>query len=91
MDVEKPLTEDEIKAREARRRDRERRHREGKDKKPARRLDVIGTRFCVPVYFDSLADRAVRVRDRDPLGLARVPLVGLHAYLGERLAGACRA
>ncbi len=41
MDVEKPLTEDEIKAREARRRDRERRHREGKDKKPARRLDVI--------------------------------------------------
>jgi hypothetical protein len=43
MDSDKPLTEEEMKAREARRRERERRHREGKDKpKPQnRKLDII--------------------------------------------------
>ncbi|KAG7120819.1 Protein PAL1 like protein [Verticillium longisporum] len=41
--LEKPMPEEEKKAREARRRERERRHREGKDKekKPQRKLDVI--------------------------------------------------
>lgn len=43
INLEKPLTEEELKAREARRREREKRHRErdGKEKKPSRRLDII--------------------------------------------------
>ncbi|KAL2757712.1 hypothetical protein ACRALDRAFT_2040086 [Sodiomyces alcalophilus JCM 7366] len=41
LDMEKPLTEEEKKARDARRRERERRYRENKEKKPNRRLDII--------------------------------------------------
>ncbi len=49
-----------------------------------RRLDVVGTPFCVPVDFDTLEDRAVRVRDRDTTEQVRVPIDGLLASLRER-------
>lgn len=44
LDLEKPITAEELQAREARRKEREKRHRaerDGKEKKPSRRLDII--------------------------------------------------
>jgi hypothetical protein len=51
VDPDKPLTEEEKKARDARR--RERRHREGKDrsgKPPQRRLDIIDQLDATSIY-----------------------------------------
>lgn len=50
--IEKPMTEEEKKAREMRRRERERRHREGKDKdKPkGKRLDLIDQLDATSIY-----------------------------------------
>jgi len=39
-----------------------------------RRMDEIGTPFCVTFDFDSLEDRCVTVRDRDTLEQIRVPI-----------------
>jgi glycyl-tRNA synthetase len=39
-----------------------------------RRQDEIGTPYCVTVDFDSLADRAVTVRDRDTTSQVRVAI-----------------
>lgn len=44
LELDKPISPEELKAREARRREREKRHRgerDGKEKKPSRRLDII--------------------------------------------------
>jgi len=51
-----------------------------------RRQDEIGTPFCVTVDFDTIADDAVTIRDRDSLEQVRVPITELVASLGERLA-----
>jgi glycyl-tRNA synthetase len=50
-----------------------------------RRQDEVGTPYCVTVDFDTLEDRAVTVRDRDPMTQERIPLANLVAYLRERL------
>ncbi len=42
-----------------------------------RRMDEIGTPFCVTFDFDSLEDRCVTVRDRDTLEQIRVPVEGI--------------
>ena len=39
-----------------------------------RRQDEIGTPYCVTVDFDSLADNAVTVRDRDTMKQDRIPV-----------------
>ncbi|MBI2773319.1 MAG: glycine--tRNA ligase, partial [Chloroflexi bacterium] len=51
-----------------------------------RRQDEIGTPFCVTVDFESLEDRAVTIRDRDPMSQERVPIADLAARLREKLA-----
>jgi glycyl-tRNA synthetase len=50
-----------------------------------RRQDEIGTPYAVTVDFDTLEDQAVTVRDRDTMVQERIPIVGLVAYLGEKL------
>ncbi|KAI1658780.1 Pal1-domain-containing protein [Daldinia decipiens] len=55
--IEKPLTEEEKKARELRRKERERRHREGKDKdkpKTARKIDIIDQLDATSIYGTGL-------------------------------------
>jgi glycyl-tRNA synthetase len=52
-----------------------------------RRQDEIGTPFCVTVDFDTLADQAVTVRERDTMSQERVSLDRVTAYLAERLLG----
>ena len=50
-----------------------------------RRQDEIGTPFCVTVDFDTLADQAVTIRERDSMEQERVPIEGLLERLRERL------
>ncbi|KAK3330876.1 Pal1 cell morphology protein-domain-containing protein [Apodospora peruviana] len=51
LDSDKVLTEEEKKARDARRRERERRHRENRDKKPvSRKLDIIDQLDATSIY-----------------------------------------
>jgi len=52
-----------------------------------RRQDEIGTPFCVTVDFETLADQAVTIRERDTMRQDRIGIDGLEAYLAERLAG----
>jgi glycyl-tRNA synthetase len=53
-----------------------------------RRQDEIGTPYCVTVDFDTAADQAVTVRDRDTMQQERVGIDSVEAYLAERL-GPC--
>ena len=50
-----------------------------------RRQDEIGTPFCLTVDFESLADKAVTVRERDSMRQERIAAGALRAYLRERL------
>ena len=52
-----------------------------------RRQDEIGTPFCVTVDFETLADQAVTIRERDTMRQDRIGIDGLEAYLAERLTG----
>ena len=52
-----------------------------------RRQDEIGTPYCVTVDFETLADQAVTVRERDSMKQERIGIEGLNAYLSERLSG----
>ncbi len=52
-----------------------------------RRQDEIGTPFCVTVDFDTLADNAVTVRDRDAMTQERVVLDRLGDYLDDKIMG----
>jgi glycyl-tRNA synthetase len=52
-----------------------------------RRQDEIGTPYCVTIDFDSLADNAVTVRERDSMKQDRIGIDALIGYLSERLAG----
>lgn len=52
-----------------------------------RRQDEIGTPVCITYDFDSPADGAVTVRDRDTMAQERIPLEGVEKYLAERLIG----
>lgn len=51
-----------------------------------RRQDEIGTPYCITVDFDTLADQAVTIRERDTMTQQRIPLAGVAAWLLERLA-----
>nr|WP_305039855.1 MULTISPECIES: glycine--tRNA ligase [unclassified Frankia] len=53
-----------------------------------RRQDEIGTPFCLTVDFDSLADRAVTIRERDTMAQERVAMDQAVSYLNTRL-GPC--
>jgi glycyl-tRNA synthetase len=50
-----------------------------------RRQDEIGTPYCVTIDFDTLADQAVTVRERDSMKQERIGIDGLVSYLSERL------
>ena len=50
-----------------------------------RRQDEIGTPFCVTVYFDSLEDQAVTIRERDTTTQERVPIAQLESVLQSKL------
>ena len=52
-----------------------------------RRQDEIGTPYCVTVDFETLADQAVTVRERDSMQQERISIDGLTAYLLKRMAG----
>ncbi len=47
--------------------------------------DEIGTPFCITVDFESLADGAVTVRDRDSAKQERIKIVDLHTYLDGKI------
>jgi glycyl-tRNA synthetase len=49
-----------------------------------RRQDEIGTPYCVTIDFDSLADNAVTVRERDSMKQDRIGIDALIGYLSER-------
>lgn len=50
-----------------------------------RRMDEVGTPFCVTVDFDSLEDQAVTVRDRDTLKQDRISMSQLRQYLQDKV------
>ncbi|MDP9387615.1 MAG: glycine--tRNA ligase [Actinomycetota bacterium] len=50
-----------------------------------RRQDEIGTPYCVTVDFDTLADKAVTIRERDSLEQVRVPVDAVVDELRARL------
>jgi len=50
-----------------------------------RRMDEVGTPFCITFDFDSLEDHAVTVRDRDTLKQDRIALDKVRDYLLERM------
>ncbi len=50
-----------------------------------RRQDEIGTPWCVTVDFESLADRAVTIRDRDTMQQERLPIAEIAGVLRGRL------
>jgi glycyl-tRNA synthetase len=48
-----------------------------------RRQDEIGTPFCVTIDFDTLADHAVTIRQRDSTAQERVKIVELAERLSQ--------
>jgi glycyl-tRNA synthetase len=50
-----------------------------------RRMDEVGTPYCITVDFQSLEDRTVTVRDRDTMQQERVGVAELQAYLSEKI------
>ncbi len=50
-----------------------------------RRMDEIGTPFCVTVDGQSAADRTVTIRERDTMAQERISLDAVAEYLTDRL------
>lgn len=50
-----------------------------------RRLDEIGTPYCVTVDFDGLEDQSVTIRDRDSMQQTRVSIDQLSATLRQKM------
>ena len=50
-----------------------------------RRMDEVGTPFCITVDGQSAEDQSVTIRHRDTMGQDRVAIGQVAAYLGERL------
>jgi glycyl-tRNA synthetase len=48
-----------------------------------RRMDAIGTPFCVCVDYDTLKDNTVTVRDRDAMTQTRVSIDSLKQLIDE--------
>ncbi len=53
-----------------------------------RRMDEVGTPFCVTIDSETLANQSVTVRERDSLQQERVNLADLTAHLRRRIEGA---
>lgn len=51
-----------------------------------RRLDEIGTPYCLTVDFDGLEDGTVTIRDRDTMAQERIPIDRAASILRERMA-----
>jgi glycyl-tRNA synthetase len=52
-----------------------------------RRLDEIGTPYCLTVDFDGLEDGTVTIRDRDTMAQERIPVDRAEQVLRERMSG----
>ena len=50
-----------------------------------RRMDEVGTPFCLTVDSDTLEDQTVTVRDRDTMQQERVPIAELRSHLEGRM------
>ena len=50
-----------------------------------RRLDEIGTPWCITVDFDSLKDDTVTIRDRDTLKQERIKISEIEKYISSKL------
>ncbi|MDR1135497.1 MAG: glycine--tRNA ligase [Clostridiales Family XIII bacterium] len=50
-----------------------------------RRQDEVGTPFCITVDFDTEADGAVTVRDRDDMTQIRLPMPALKDFIYDKL------
>ncbi len=50
-----------------------------------RRMDEVGTPYCITIDYETKDDQAVTIRDRDTLEQQRIPLSGVKAWLAERL------
>jgi glycyl-tRNA synthetase len=51
-----------------------------------RRQDEVGTPWCITIDHDTLADRTVTIRERDPMTQVRIALDQVPGWLAERLA-----
>ena len=52
-----------------------------------RRMDEIGTPWCITVDGDTLTDNTVTIRDRDTLEQKRIPAADVVNYVLEKLRG----
>ncbi|EKX44810.1 hypothetical protein GUITHDRAFT_163452 [Guillardia theta CCMP2712] len=52
-----------------------------------RRMDEVGTPFCVTVDFDSLEDDTVTIRERDSTEQRRIKINELYAFLSKEVDG----
>lgn len=50
-----------------------------------RRMDAIGTPYCVTVDHESLNDDCVTIRERDSMAQERIPMAGIGEYIREKL------
>ncbi|MDD4315956.1 MAG: glycine--tRNA ligase [Clostridia bacterium] len=50
-----------------------------------RRMDEIGTPYCITVDFDTLEDDTVTIRERDSMEQIRLPISQLAAFLDEKV------
>lgn len=50
-----------------------------------RRMDAVGTPYCITVDHDTLNDNAVTIRERDTMNQERIPIAGIRDYISERL------
>ena len=50
-----------------------------------RRVDEIGTPYCVTIDFETLEDGCVTVRDRDTMEQIRIKIEDVKSYIEEKL------
>ena len=50
-----------------------------------RRMDEVGTPFCITVDSETLENDTVTVRDRDSMEQQRVPIPELHTHLSKSM------
>ena len=50
-----------------------------------RRMDEVGTPFCVTVDSQTLGDETVTVRERDSMAQDRVPIADLRDQISRRM------
>lgn len=50
-----------------------------------RRMDEIGTPYCITIDFDTLEDDTVTIRERDTMEQIRLPINELNSYFDQKL------